>query len=350
MIGGYMTEITEYNKPKNIVAHPWRRYFARMLDVSLYGILITFINYMILRSVPDKSISSRMIGLIVTNGLMIFIEPLLLTSLGSTFGKWVFGLKLRSSTGQKLTYKEGLVRTFSVFFKGMGLGIPFYNIYTFITSFNTCNDARELPWDDGCSYQLKDEDGYRIVLYIASSILSMVVTIMIITYSLVPVNRGNITPEMYYENVNDLIDFKQLDYGKKLNTKGEWIDKSNGDFDYLPIGYPDYDVTYMNGEIQKVVITIDGDKDIIHGYSDILFLSYSAFVGADQSVSRFSLLNNEARSKFRLNFIDYEFVKGNYHISHKVDIKGYHESSSFLIAKDVGEHHFKMEFTMEKTE
>lgn len=56
--------------------------------------------------------------------LWLPLEAGFLTATGTTPGKWVFGIRVVKSQGQKLAYPEALKRAFLVWVQGEGLGIP----------------------------------------------------------------------------------------------------------------------------------------------------------------------------------------------------------------------------------
>ncbi len=89
---------------------PWRRFFARMIDLLLYD--LTWM--VILTSAGLCAAGNR--GVTLLNDFlalltMLLLEPLLLQKTGTTLGKWLLGLSVRNLSGAKLRYSEGLDRT-----------------------------------------------------------------------------------------------------------------------------------------------------------------------------------------------------------------------------------------------
>ena len=72
--------------------YPGRRYFARMLDITLYGILWLCIQYVVFRWDPESGLFLNILINLITLAMMLFLEPLLLYTWGTTPGKWLFGL------------------------------------------------------------------------------------------------------------------------------------------------------------------------------------------------------------------------------------------------------------------
>ena len=68
---------------------------------------------------------------------MLLLEPAFLRGFGTTPGKAILGFRLEHEDGRKLTYLEGLSRTWQVALWGMGLGIPIYSLYRYFKSYGT---------------------------------------------------------------------------------------------------------------------------------------------------------------------------------------------------------------------
>lgn len=111
------------------VFYPWRRYLSRSLDLSIYHM---FFSVFLALALHVNLTTSSNIGILFDSFMiffiMLFLEPLLLHLFGTTLGKAIFGLKIETPDGRRLTYGEGLARTWSVLGAGMGYNIPIYNL------------------------------------------------------------------------------------------------------------------------------------------------------------------------------------------------------------------------------
>lgn len=106
--------------------HPWRRYFARMLDLALYGLPITAVEVLVLHLSPNLT-SKAFIALLegyLGFALMFLLEPLLLHYWGTTPGKLLFGIVLRDADGSPLSLSDARKRLSLLFFPGPWLGHP----------------------------------------------------------------------------------------------------------------------------------------------------------------------------------------------------------------------------------
>jgi len=105
--------------------HPLRRYLARAIDLTLTGILVSFVQFMLLHhNLVNISKAEIFLCGLAGWGLLVLIEPLLLSRFAATAGKWCMGITVTRPDGERLSYGEALERTAAVWLYGAGLGIP----------------------------------------------------------------------------------------------------------------------------------------------------------------------------------------------------------------------------------
>ena len=109
--------------------YPWRRYFARGLDVGLCTCLWMAVRYLVLEwYAPDQVLDGALRSLADMYGGWLFLfllEPILLAAWGYTPGKWIMGLRVRREDGRKLTWEEAGDRLVGVFLPRDGAGHPY---------------------------------------------------------------------------------------------------------------------------------------------------------------------------------------------------------------------------------
>lgn len=104
--------------------HPWRRYFARAIDLTLVGLMVSFVQFVLLHhNLVNISKGENVLCGLAGWGLLVLIEPLLLARFGKTAGKWCMGITVTRPDGGRLGYGEALERTAAVWLYGAGLGI-----------------------------------------------------------------------------------------------------------------------------------------------------------------------------------------------------------------------------------
>jgi hypothetical protein len=74
---------------------PWVRYWARVFDIYFFSILG---GGLIGAFAPNAALSSPLIGVVLLL-IWVFVESLLLSTFGTTPGKWLFKVRLISPTG-----------------------------------------------------------------------------------------------------------------------------------------------------------------------------------------------------------------------------------------------------------
>lgn len=344
-----MTERIDENTVEygNILPNPWRRYFARSIDIGLYSCLVACLVLIVLRWPARNDLIINTFYFMTTCIIMLFIEPLLLSSVGTTPGKWIFGLVLRSRGGNKLTYFDAIFRTFYVIAHGYGFGIPFYKLYRNYKSYRTCADGQELSWDEGFSYDLKDTKSVRMVGFIISWCLILFVLLATASQSKLPLNRGNITPEEYFENCNVFIKQNELSYGKLFNDQGEWAKINNSNSSTIHINLrelPEHTVVYNSKIIEKVLIEIETDGKVIDGFNDHLVMSFVSLVGSDKSINSRELFSKEYLNYFKEANKNFDFEIGEFIVKKTITSEGYRDLGSHLFAVDDQEQYFHMLF------
>lgn len=157
--------------------HPWRRRFARGLDLSLYTALYRIFRQLVLHiPIPvqeevaktaashdsefselfsdvaqllpqnafrDFFTTENLIAVSVPFLLMLLLEPILLHFWGTTPGKFLFGMRLRDSEGEKLSLADAFYRTWGAIFWGLGLDIPYFGFWRLYRSYYIVTDMKE---------------------------------------------------------------------------------------------------------------------------------------------------------------------------------------------------------------
>jgi uncharacterized RDD family membrane protein YckC len=130
--------------------HPWRRFFARSVDILILGVPILLIfffliaqNIKVLVIVLENQITAGMILYI----LWIPVEAAFISTLGTTPAKWIFGISVLSTTGKKLSYAAALKRAFLVWVQGEGLSIPVVALFTRLLAYQRLTKTGTTLWD-----------------------------------------------------------------------------------------------------------------------------------------------------------------------------------------------------------
>ena len=123
---------------------PWVRYWARMFDIYFFSLPAGFVLGIIAPSV--LKIPEIFLGMLVIF-IWILVESSLLSTWGTTPGKWLLKTTLRDSTGGKLSFSSALTRSFSVWGRGLGIGFPIASLITLIIAHNSLLKEGITSWD-----------------------------------------------------------------------------------------------------------------------------------------------------------------------------------------------------------
>ena len=140
---------------------PWVRFWARIFDYHIFTILLMFL-FMIIYALllyffyPSLLPSDDWQGSWLANiflyvalrGIWVFIEAFLLSTWGTTLGKWLLGISVRNASGSKLSYSDALNRSLQVWVKGLWLGVPLFNLFGLISSYDQLKgEMKRTSWD-----------------------------------------------------------------------------------------------------------------------------------------------------------------------------------------------------------
>jgi uncharacterized RDD family membrane protein YckC len=134
--------------------HPWRRYFARMLDGSSNGLFtifaVSFAAALLGYPIPNEFLSvfdNRVVGSVAVLIAAIPLNALLIGYTGGTLGKWLFGVRIVRIDDTPVGFKVALIREALVWARGLGLGIPIVSLFTCFSAFNTLKKDGRTSWD-----------------------------------------------------------------------------------------------------------------------------------------------------------------------------------------------------------
>lgn len=136
------------------IYHPWRRLFARTVDISTLGLLaligVAFgvgILFPSKATAFAKALENQIIAGFILLTLWIPLEAILLSTVGNTPAKWLFGISVKTTDGNNLSFGQALQRSFLVALQGMALGIPFVAFFTQIFAYRRLTKTGTTLWD-----------------------------------------------------------------------------------------------------------------------------------------------------------------------------------------------------------
>ena len=284
------------------VRAPWKRYFARLIDETIYLIFW----YMILSlgfhmNIRQTGLAFVVIGTIMQSALLLLVEPVMLSRFGTTPGKFLFGFRVSAEIGARLTWREAYDRTGIVLKRGLGFYIPVYGLIREYSSYRDCKKGEILEWEEDNILTL-DERHMRWKVIAAVLVLSVldVLNYFVWQAGALPQNRGNITAAQYAENFNHLQEFYQIDHQmnhpeflppyndsmKRLNQYGDW-EQMDGKWYVVDAGvdYPDLpriQFTEKDGVLTEISLSSEykDEKMEIPVYGDLMALASLSYICA----------------------------------------------------------------------
>lgn len=132
------------------VLKPWTRFWARNVDLNVFIMLLQIIVFGVNSGWGNQLINNQVANSLFWLGnvvVWIFIEAALLSTWGTTPGKWFLGVKITDQQGKKLEFIPALRRSFNVWLKGMGVGVPLFSLFTWIYCYGELKKHHVTSWD-----------------------------------------------------------------------------------------------------------------------------------------------------------------------------------------------------------
>lgn len=123
-------------KKKQQQINPWIRFLARFFDYGLLLFLLMFARSRVPFGEWEFFIPYEFF-------IWIPIEALLLSTMGTTPGKFLLKIKLRP----KMDFSKAFRRSFAVWFRGLGMGIPLINILCLLNAYHKLRLLHTTSWD-----------------------------------------------------------------------------------------------------------------------------------------------------------------------------------------------------------
>ena len=217
----------EFREDVPIEAHPFRRYFARMFDYFGFSVLIFALIFLVFRVRSFHYIvCAELLGVLlwVSYYLWVPIEALWLTLIGTTPGKWLMGIQVRSEYGGKLLYSAALYRSWRALSNGMGFNLPIISIICMVKGYENLKNGIQPSWDDESELFYDWKKPANILKYIAANVLSLILLFWSFFDIMLPMNRGGeLSLTQFAENYNNYV--KVYGTGQlfdQMDENGQW--------------------------------------------------------------------------------------------------------------------------------
>jgi uncharacterized RDD family membrane protein YckC len=143
----------EHFQFKKSSVRPLIRFWARAVDGAIWSFFLTILfGYL---SIGTTKTDQMILFNIATLFTWIFVESVLLSTIGTTFGKYLLGIVVRNAHGSKPTYLQSLKRSFMVWWRGQAIGLPFIIYVVNITAYQTLKHSGETSWDRELNFSVE---------------------------------------------------------------------------------------------------------------------------------------------------------------------------------------------------
>ncbi|MCD8023072.1 MAG: MerR family transcriptional regulator, partial [Lachnospiraceae bacterium] len=319
------------------VRAPWRRYFARTLDLSLYELgWFAFLELVFNTNIANLSFGTVLLS-VLSMGTMLLVEPMFLKLFATTPGKWIMGFRVTDRDERHLTYGDGLSRTWTVLWRGMGLGIPIYTLVREWKSFHECNDGVTLEWDWDSELTMKDTHLWRGLALAGIYIFSTGLVVVIALEACMPRYRGDLTTAQFAQNYNRLASYFDYDSGVYLDENGIWVEYSSNVYSQGVTFYEwgsspspdvlDFDIVEEDGIIKEISFQYKTEANTISlsSYTEQMYLTALSFACAQKGFGLFSSVRIDL-----LNEISSHPIEGFSFSQNGITVTAHIESSGYI--------------------
>ena len=141
--------------PSGPQIRPWVRYWARTCDFLLFCIVVGGI---VVPFVPGfDEMNDTLVGAVFLFAYC-FVEPVLLSTIGTTPARALFRVRLRNADGTKLSYGAGLKRSLLVFLRGQALGIGVIALIASILAYRRLTQDGITAWDRDGNFTVSHQE------------------------------------------------------------------------------------------------------------------------------------------------------------------------------------------------
>ena len=154
-----MAELERAKSGRTSEPRPWQRLAARIFDYAIWGLVLALLLSELrgLGLVPVELafwLGHPLLAPVLITGTWVAVEGLLIASIGTTPGKWLFGVFLQFSISDAYARRDtraqldrALRRSFRVWWEGVGCGFPLLAPVLIAVAYEKLAQNQETDWD-----------------------------------------------------------------------------------------------------------------------------------------------------------------------------------------------------------
>lgn len=331
----------------------WRRFCARVIDLAVYQFLVSACLRLVLHVNTSIEVGWRIVEIPLPIILMYVIEPILLSVIGTTLGKRIFGIYVLNESGNIISYKNAKRRSFRVFWYGMGVYFTPVMLWRLGKSYIDGKAGRRLPWEEDSKVYILDKKKWRYIVFVVSMSAILFLNAWSLVQAIVPKHRGALTVEKFCENYNQISKYLFLTPDMELDAQGNWIDTDGiiiTSADGKVMTYPEFTFVEKNGTITEVGFVCEpSDESFVWADSikEQMIGAALSYIGAQKE---FSFLASDLKELVRYieNHIsdDFELTEAGILMTYQIEYEGYENVSEMMIPMEGKESYCIFKFNM----
>ncbi len=167
-------------------AGPWRRLFARLIDIYLLLIPVAFFSAFLLSSyflpfalwIQKPGAATLYTWLLLP--VVMLLEALIHAAFGNTIGKVLFGVRVTSNGVDRLSGGSYLKRQLRVYWYGLATGFPLIQLIAMIRQYLHCKKDGQTRYDAGQSIVIRTERGVFRSVFAALLLILLLFTMVVL--------------------------------------------------------------------------------------------------------------------------------------------------------------------------
>lgn len=221
-------------REKNIklpMAGPWRRFFARLIDLWIIALPAGFflawigalssIEFALWIQEPGSKYAFGWLSMPV----VLLIESFIYGIFGTTLGKALLGIEVVTVAAYKATFSQYAKRLIGVYWGGLGTGFPLVSLFTMAHQYGRLRRGKHAGYDEGKFNVKGTKLGYlRIALAVAA-----VTGLLFVQAGLQAINQG--AERSYYSGT----EWTNEVTGRTVSIPAGWIHERQQNEDGQPI-------------------------------------------------------------------------------------------------------------------
>jgi hypothetical protein len=130
---------------------PWRRYFAKSIDFAIFLLGLSFLGGIVVALVNPAWLPTTIVSTIIFTGVVLIascvLEGVMISVLGTTFGKALFRTGVVNEHGGRLGMAKSIGRSLYCGAAGLGAGIPLVSLAAHIMGYTALESNGVTLWD-----------------------------------------------------------------------------------------------------------------------------------------------------------------------------------------------------------